>query len=148
MKTIITFLATILLLSTGFSFNNEGSLIISLSNIIKTGKIKIGVYRACEDFPNDKFLIVSKAETCKTGACTFLFNNLPYGQYAVAIYQDVNANDDLDTGLFGIPSEPFAFSNNFRPKFDGPTYDKCKFEFSHDKQMLDITMINSLFGDN
>ena len=37
--------------------------------------------------------------------------NLAPGEYAFCVYHDVNGNGELDTGLFGIPKEPFGFSN-------------------------------------
>jgi uncharacterized protein (DUF2141 family) len=41
------------------------------------------------------------------------------GQYAIRLFHDVNGNGELDTNPFGIPIEPFAFSNNARGRF-GP----------------------------
>lgn len=148
MKITILFFLLILIISTAFQPENQGSLTVSLSNIKKTGKINLAVYKAGEDFPNDKFLVKNLSGECKTGVCTFEFKSLPYGEYAIAIYQDENGNGKLDTGNFGVPKEPFAFSNNFRPKWGGPTFDKCKFQFTKDKQAIEIALINSLFGSN
>ena len=144
MKTIATLL--ILMIFTGFRPEENGSLKISLSNIKKTGKIKIAVYRNGQDFPDVKLIVKSQEGEGANGKCEFQFESIPFGSYAVAIYQDVNGNGKLDKGMFGIPSEPFAFSNNFRPKFGGPSFDKCKFDLTKDNLALNIEMINSLFG--
>lgn len=146
MKTNITLLLLVLVLSTGFRTETKGVLNVSLTNIKNTGKINIALYKEGKDFPNDKYLVMGQTGECSTSTCSFQFKDLPYGNYAIAIYQDVNANGKLDTGTFGIPSEPFAFSNNFRPKWGGPSYEKCKFEFAKDKQVVEIAIINSLFG--
>lgn len=143
MKTPLALIALLSLAS--FSNDENGSLVVSLSNIKKTGKIHVALYKKCDDFPDSKFIVRSLTNEC-TGSCSFQFESVPYGEYAIAIYQDENNNGKLDTGMFGIPSEPFAFSNNFRPKFGGPSFEKCRFEFSKDKQDLQIQMINSLFG--
>ncbi len=135
-----------LMISFGFHSEEKGSLKISLSNIKKAGKIKIAVYRKGEDFPDDKLIVKSQEGEGTNGECEFQFESIPFGSYAVAIYQDVNGNGKLDKGMFGIPSEPFAFSNNFRPKFGGPSFDKCKFDLTKDNLALNIEMINSLFG--
>ena len=37
--------------------------------------------------------------------------DLPPGRYALAVYVDRNGNGKLDRGMFGIPSEPYGFSN-------------------------------------
>lgn len=34
------------------------------------------------------------------------------GRYAAKIFHDVNGNGELDANVFGIPTEPYAFSNN------------------------------------
>lgn len=36
--------------------------------------------------------------------------DLPPGRYAVRAFVDLNGNGELDTGAFGKPKEPFAFS--------------------------------------
>ena len=46
--------------------------------------------------------------------------NLEPGDYAVAIYHDENGNGQLDKRLFGIPKEPYGFSNNYRPRLSAP----------------------------
>ena len=47
------------------------------------------------------------------------------GQYAFAAYEDRNGNEELDTGLFGAPTEPYAFSRNARPMFGVPQFADC-----------------------
>lgn len=48
-----------------------------------------------------------------------VFGDLPPGTYAMSVILDENDNQDLDTSPFGMPREPFAFSNNARNRF-GP----------------------------
>jgi uncharacterized protein (DUF2141 family) len=52
---------------------------------------------------------------------------LAHGEWAVAITQDTNNNDKLDKNFMGIPTEPYAFSNNVRPKLAPPAFEECKF---------------------
>lgn len=40
------------------------------------------------------------------------FPGLPPGRYAIKAFHDLNGNGQLDVNPFGIPSEPYAFSNN------------------------------------
>jgi uncharacterized protein (DUF2141 family) len=49
------------------------------------------------------------------------------GAYAAVVYHDANANGDLDTGLLGIPTEGYGFSNNVRPVLKAPSFDSAKF---------------------
>lgn len=45
--------------------------------------------------------------------------NMPFGEYAIAVYHDKNKNGKIDTNLLGIPKEDYGFSNDARGKF-GP----------------------------
>ncbi|WP_426493363.1 DUF2141 domain-containing protein [Hymenobacter sp. 102] len=65
---------------------------------------------------------------------------LPPGDWAVAITQDVNNNDKLDKNLMGIPTEPFAFSNNVHPRFAPPAFDECKFTVAETGTVVRISL--------
>ncbi|MCA8832014.1 DUF2141 domain-containing protein [Hymenobacter sp. BT728] len=65
---------------------------------------------------------------------------LPAGEWAVAITQDVNNNDKLDKNLMGIPTEPFAFSNNVRPRLAPPAFDDCKFTVAGAAATVNISL--------
>ncbi len=56
-----------------------------------------------------------------------VFEDMPEGYYAVALFHDVNANGKLDTRFPGIPKEPYGFSNNPKITFKAPNFNKCKF---------------------
>jgi uncharacterized protein (DUF2141 family) len=50
---------------------------------------------------------------------------LSEGFYQVSVFQDENGNGSLDTGLFGIPKEPFGMSNYTGRGIPG-SFDKLK----------------------
>lgn len=49
-------------------------------------------------------------------ACDF-----PAAGFAIAVYQDLNGNGQLDTNLLGLPSEPWSASGTV-PRFSAPTW--------------------------
>lgn len=51
----------------------------------------------------------------------FRFDDLPPGEYAVRVFQDFNGNGELDRRGF-LPTEPFGFSNDYRPRFGPPSF--------------------------
>ncbi|MBX7124074.1 MAG: DUF2141 domain-containing protein [Cyclobacteriaceae bacterium] len=124
-----------------------GKLVVTMSNVKKAGMVHVGIFKPGKKFPDSQLQVTSQAVSCKE-TCTIVFDQLPFGEYAIAIFQDENGNGDLDTGMLGIPSEPFAFSNDFKPMFGGPDFTDCSFNFEREGQSVSIRMINSLFGGN
>ena len=66
--------------------------------------------------------------------------DLPQGEWAVAITQDINNNDKLDKNFLGIPTEPYAFSNNVRPTLAPPEFHECKFMVSEPGKVVSIVL--------
>ena len=62
--------------------------------------------------------------------------NIKKGIYSISLFHDENNNGVLDTkGFFGIPSEPYGFSNNPSTTFGPPSFEKCTFLINKDKQI-------------
>ena len=60
------------------------------------------------------------------------------GQYILATYFDANGNRAMDRGLFGNPTEPYAFSNNVRNRFSEP--DLSDQRFAHPGQLQELAL--------
>lgn len=119
------FLATVICSS---SFLPPSKLTVVVKNVeLNKGSIVLAVFNN-----SDNFLKKPVAQrVIKVGSrTTELFFNLPEGNYAIAVYHDVNDNRQLDKSWLGIPKEPYGFSNNFRPKFSAPEFDDCMFNIA------------------
>ncbi len=57
------------------------------------------------------------------------------GRYAVRVFQDENNNGKLDTGLFGIPKEPWGLSNNVKAVFGPPKFEDMLFDLKANKEI-------------
>ncbi len=75
-------------------------------------------------------------ENIDSKAVTVEIKDLPAGKYAVRIFQDENNNTKLDTGLFGIPKEPWGLSNNVKATFGPPKFEEMLFEVKANKEIL------------
>ena len=64
------------------------------------------------------------------------FKNLQPGAYAVAVFHDENGNHEFDQGLFGIPLEDFAFSNNARVFFAPPSFKDAAFQLTASQALI------------
>lgn len=73
-----------------------------------------------------------------------VFTGLPPGDYAITVYQDVNANRKLDTNLIGIPNEPYGFSRNVMGNMGPPDFSAAAISLSADDetQVINIELRN------
>lgn len=62
----------------------------------------------------------------------------PEGDYALLLFQDDNGNGELDRNFIGIPREPIALSNGYRPK-GPPSFQRAQIRLS-EGQPLEQTM--------
>ncbi len=68
------------------------------------------------------------------------FDGLEPGEYAVRLYHDVNDDGEMNTNPFGMPVEPYAFSNDARGRFGPAKWDAAKFTVSAEGGTHTITM--------
>lgn len=114
-------------------------LMITVENIkISTGQIWIAVYNDADKFLGEDVFTKVVKKVDSTSDLTIPVPGLTPGNYAISVLHDENNNDKMDTGLFGIPKEPYGFSNNVRPKFSAPKYKDAVFQLSTDNQSLNI----------
>lgn len=116
-------------------------LIITITNLKSaTAPVIFSVYENEEtylkpDVHLKTYRFVPKGKTLK-----MKLTDLEYGTYAIAFYQDMNDSGDLDKNLLGIPKEPYAFTNDIRPKLKAPSFDDCKFIYSKKKNSIAVKM--------
>ena len=95
------------------------------------GFVMIGIYESEASWDSGSAVAGTRAEV-SGGQVVAVFEDLPAGRYGVKMYHDVNANGEMDTNPMGIPSEPFAFSNNARGRFGPPNWDAAVFDVAAD----------------
>jgi uncharacterized protein (DUF2141 family) len=107
----------------------------------RTGPVIVGVYKSKNKFPdpNDQLKLYKFVPDSDILVATI--NDLSFDTYALAIYQDVNSNGKIDKNIIGIPTEPYAFSNNYRPTVKAPAFKNCCFEYSATKDTVRMKMI-------
>ena len=66
--------------------------------------------------------------------------DLPRGEWAVSLTQDMNNNNKIDKNFLGIPTEPYAFSNNVRPTVAAPDFNECKFLVDGPGKVISIVL--------
>ena len=64
------------------------------------------------------------------GERAVVFENLPAGAYGMKAFHDVNGNGKMDVNPFGMPTEPFAFSNNAVGNMGPAKWERAHFDVS------------------
>ncbi|GGW28809.1 hypothetical protein GCM10007383_12770 [Arenibacter certesii] len=96
------------------------------------GKISVALYTEAENFLKFDKVFRSNSVVAKENTTTVLIDDLPSGNYALAVFHDENGNDELDVNWLGIPKEKVAFSNAKMKLFGPPSYKDCVVFVSRD----------------
>ena len=108
-------------------------LTVTVESIAKTqGTIVLGLFDEAS-YDGDGDGAVNGANLKVEGNdVTVTFEGLEPGEYAVKLYHDVNDDGEMNTNPFGMPTEPFAFSNDAKGRFGPAKWDAAKFSVSAD----------------
>lgn len=83
---------------------------------------------------------IKSAVSIEQGEAHIVLNDMPAGHYSAVIYHDINSNGELDNYFFGMPREPYGFSNNARNKMGIPTFSESRFEISSNQATQKISV--------
>ena len=73
---------------------------------------------------------------------TAVFSMVPYGEYAVGVFHDLNENGRLDANFFGFPKEDMAVSNNAKGgPLGGPPWQASKIQLAQPTMNLSALKI-------
>jgi len=76
---------------------------------VNGGLVYVSVYSNENDYKDDKAFTSFILQPIKTTLTHSL--DLSNGEYVVSVFQDVNGDGEVNSGLFGIPSEPVGKTN-------------------------------------
>lgn len=131
---IIFSLAYIISSLTGMSFPNptkaqsaaQATIILKITGFrSEKGQVRIAVFNSPEKWPEEP--VYSSTIDVNSQTVIWKINDVPYGDYAVAVFHDENRNGKMDKNLLGMPLEAYGFSNNVRVTFGPPKWESAKF---------------------
>lgn len=99
------------------------------------GHIRVALYTNAEGFLHFDQVYSARSAPASKGQTLVVFNDLPEGTYAVALYHDNNSNAKLDKNFLGIPKEKVAFSHAKMRTFGPPEFKDCAFEIKKDTRL-------------
>ena len=140
MKIIKTVLFSFFLLC-GMNSNAQFTLKVKVHGIQNTdGQIELSIYNDPKVFPEVGKTYKMVRIDSRIGEIFYEFTNLPAGEYAIATFHDENNDKECNTNLIGVPTEAFAFSNDFRPFLSAPDFSDCSFKVEKNME-ISIEMV-------
>ncbi len=118
----------------------QNELIVEVQGVqTSVGNINVAVYNKADGFLKFKAVYKSDSTRAVAGKTRIRIENLPSGEYALAVFHDQNGNNILDTNWLGIPKEPVGFSNSRMKTFGPPSFQECSFSLSSN-QAVEVSL--------
>lgn len=112
---------------------------LTITGIEETeGNILIAVFdkeEAWMDIPEAILLITRPASEAKDGNLVYKTDVELPNQVSISVYQDLNEDNKLNKNFFGIPREPYGFSNNIRHSTRSASYEEANITISKDSKV-------------
>ena len=92
----------------------------------------VAVYSAehAQDFPKRDQNARTGKVVATSDVAELLMPDFASGDYAVAVYADINGNNKLDINILGIPTEPVGMSRDAKGRFGPPSYSDAVFKIT------------------
>jgi uncharacterized protein (DUF2141 family) len=95
------------------------------------GAVMVAVYNSEAAYENSGTASEAATRTVKLeikdGTAVTTLEGVAPGQYAIKAFHDLNGDSKLNTNLFGIPTEPVAFSNDAPVHMHAPSWKETVF---------------------
>jgi uncharacterized protein (DUF2141 family) len=134
MRTCTSLAPIVLLLAvvstTAASAQSPGRLSVTVAGVRNdNGAVRCGLYASADGFRDPGREMRGAVAPIKNGQATCVFNGLPAGTYAVAVFHAEHNETRIETGLFGKPKQGYGFSNNPSSMFGPPSFDSAAFQY-------------------
>lgn len=119
---------------------DTASLTVTFTGLEPRGAVNFVLVNSAEAY-GDKAAPVAADRIAVTGdTASKTFEGLAPGRYAVKAFHDVNGDGKMGTNPFGIPTEPYGFSNNAKAAMGPPKWDEAAFQVNAGAGVQTISM--------
>ncbi|RYZ77170.1 MAG: DUF2141 domain-containing protein [Proteobacteria bacterium] len=119
----------------------KADLTISISGMRNAkGSVLVAVFKDGVGFPSDNDKAHDNLKLTPGQAQKFVLEDLPPGDYAIALLHDENNNGRMDKKAVFLPKEGFGFSNDAMGTMGPPSYKKAKFTVTAPKTSIRLKM--------
>lgn len=120
----------------------RGTLRVSLRGLEHSrGTAYCALFRSANGFPDERErAFATQAVSIRARRAECVFSDLRPGIYAVAVAHDEDDDGELDTSLFGAPTEGWGVSNDAPANMGPPEWAEAKFRFDGRATLVPVTM--------
>ena len=105
------------------------------------GLVQVTLFNKANGFPNKPDQAFRTASVpIKAGMAVVIFDEIPFGIYAVGVFHDENSNKRMDANFWGSPTEGYGSSKDARGTRGPPSFEDAKFIMGRDRLTIAITM--------
>lgn len=121
---------------------SAASLDVVVSNVSSAkGNIIIALYNNANTFTKKGYEYKTAIVKSTINTTSYRLEHIVSGNYAAVAFHDENSNIKLDK-RFGIPIEPFGFSNHAKAKFGPPKFSAAMFKITDRPKSIRIILNN------
>lgn len=118
-------LMTVLALAAPAFAEPTSALTVTFETGADTGAVMFGLYDAA-GYDGGQPIRGARLDVA-AGQRTVSFEGLAPGEYAIRAFHDVNGDGEMNRNPFGMPTEPYAFSNNAVGNMGPAGWDRARF---------------------
>lgn len=117
----------------------NGALTIEISGLQPQGQVMIQVFASEADYAAGR-AAANRIIPVDAASEQVRFEGLTAGPVAFRLFHDLNSDNRMNTNPFGIPTEPFAFSNNARGSFGPASWSQAVFTLNAGDNVQQIAL--------
>jgi uncharacterized protein (DUF2141 family) len=102
------------------------------------GSVRVAIFEGADAFGAGRQY--AGTFSAVTGSEMIVLFAVPQGTWGISSFHDVNDNGELDANMVGMPTEPFAFSNNATGDFGPPGFDQIAFSVGDEPVAMEIDL--------
>jgi uncharacterized protein (DUF2141 family) len=104
------------------------------------GEVRCGLFNSSATFRQPGKEMMGVAVPIANQQATCVFNSVPAGTYAVAVFHAENNETQLQTNFLGIPKEGYGFSRNPSTTFGPPGFGDAAYAYSGGSTSWPVTL--------
>ncbi|HEV2083080.1 MAG TPA: DUF2141 domain-containing protein [Brevundimonas sp.] len=126
MKTLIA--AALLLAAPAAAYaQDSGRITFEFATARAEGAVMLALFDSADAYAGRGAPVANRMVPVGADGASVTFEDLPAGDYAMRAFHDVNGDGQMNTNPFGMPTEPYAFSNNAVGNMGPASWDRASF---------------------